>query len=168
MNIIWRSLGSVVIAVVFLFLVGYVHVRTEMLELGLVLSWDLLPLRTTTPQVAVLELTLLFLVFGAVALLYLMHRRGLSGRTGIPALIGALTLIVISGWHMATVEHAVQMPADMNESGNELGWVTGFETGALSSTTHGMAALLLVIALLKFNRVRSSQESQSTEIVNTY
>ena len=168
MNIVWRSLGSVVIAVGFVFLVGYLNVRAEMLELGLVLSWDLLPLGTTTPQVAVLELILLFLVFGAVALLYLMHRRGLSGRTGTPALIGALTILIISGWHMATVEHAGQMPADINESGNEFGWATGFESGALSSTTHGMAALLLVIALLKFSRVRSSQQSKSTEIVNTY
>lgn len=158
MSIVWRTIGSAVLAVGFLFLVGYFEFRAQMHEMGLVLTWDLLPSHVTMQQIAVLERVCLFVVFGAVAFLFLIRRRGQSHVTSIPALVGGLILAIVTGWFMATVEHTFRVPVEMNESGQEFGWSMVFETGALSSMAHGMAALLLVIVILTFAQSRRQQK----------
>ena len=149
MNQIWRSISAVIVVALFVFIVGYIEFREDMLELGLVLTWDLVPQSVATPGIAYLERIALFVLFGIVALLFLTQRRGLSDRTGVPALVGGLTLVAISGWAMITVDHQDSMPIELNESADDIGWMAALETGALSSAVLGMAALLLVIALLR-------------------
>lgn len=157
MNTIWKSITAIAVAVGFFFLIGYLELRVEMIDTGLALTWDLKPLQITTQNVAVVELILVFLVFAAVAFVFLTRRRGLSSDNGIPALVGGLTLVALATWYMATVDSATQLPTEMHETGLEFGWADVFETGGLSSTTHGMAALLLVIATLRLARPREDQ-----------
>ena len=95
MTIIWKSILAAVVAVGFLFVVGYLEIRAEMVDAGLTLTWDLEPLQVTTQNVAVLELSLIFVVFGVLAFVFLTRRRGLSGGSGIPALAGGLTLVAL-------------------------------------------------------------------------
>lgn len=167
MTIIWKSIVAAVVAVGFLFVVGYLEIRAEMVDAGLTLTWDLEPLQVTTQNVAVLELSLIFVVFGVLAFLFLTRRRGLSGGSGIPALAGGLTLVALAAWHMATVDHSLLLPMELNEPGEEFGWAKVFETGGLSSTTHSMAALLLVIAVLKMTQAGSYQRLTAAEPANT-
>lgn len=158
MRIVWKILAAIVMAAVFFVVVGYFEFRVQMRELGLALTWDLLPSHITMDYMAVLERIVLFLVFGAVATMFLLRRRGLSHDTGLPALVAGLGLIVASGWYMATRDHALE-PLETNEMGLEYGWAQVFETGALSSMTHGMAALLFVIAVLQFRQARHERRA---------
>lgn len=149
MSIIWRSVSSAVIAVVFLFLMGYFEIHIRALELGLVLTWGLAPQEVAMPNVAVLHRVLQFVVFGIIACLFLMKRRGLSGSTGFPALVGGVVLVAMSAWYLATVSPSVVVQ-EQNEMLEQYTWAGVLESGALSSATLGMAALLLVIAALRF------------------
>lgn len=161
MSILWRSIGSAVLAVFFIFLVGYFQLRAESLELGLLLNWALVPAQASTPAISLLDRTLLFVIFGVVAALFLMRRRGLSGETSIPPLVGGLTLLSFSAWYMVTATIAHTMPLDQTLEATQTSmWATVFENGALSFMTVGMAALLLVIAVLRFMEPRGSVNPQ--------
>ncbi len=156
MSLIWRSLAAVVVVLLFVFTVGYLEFRITMLELGLNLTWDLVPLSATTPATAYVEILALFLVFGLVAWLFLARRRSLSGSSGVPPLAGGVALLAVIGWQMVTVTHEVVMPLDLNESAQDDGWGQTLEAGALSSATIGMTALLLVVAILRFVEARNT------------
>ena len=67
MNWIWRSLGAVVVVLPFVFIFGYLEFRIAMLELGLNLTWDLVPLSATAPATAYVEILAVFVIFGLVA-----------------------------------------------------------------------------------------------------
>lgn len=164
MTTIWKSIGAIAVSLVFLFLVGYLEIRAEMNKQGLTMTWDLKPLQVTTHTVAVVELVLLFVLFGAVAFLFLTRRRGLSDQRGIPALAGGLTLVAFAGWYMVTVDYRVQVPTELNETGLEFGWSDILENAGLSTMTHSMAALLLVITLLQFTEYRSNQNPPPTDV----
>lgn len=155
-SIIWRSVRSAVIAVIFLFLMGYIEIHIRALELGLVLTWDLAPQEVAMPNVAVLHHVLHFIVFGIIACLFLMKRRGLSGSTGFPALAGGVVLVAVSAWYLATVSPGV-VAQEQNEMLEQYTWTGVPKSGALSSATLGMAALLLVIAALRFLGQRSHE-----------
>lgn len=149
MSTIWRSVGAAVAAVIFVLALGYLEVHKQSLELGLVLTWDLLPEQATPPDVAVLHRVLQFLLFGVVVTLFLLRRRGISGETGIPPLVGGLVLAGITIWSMATVQLGEVVSA-VNETLEPHTWADVFEAGALSTATLGMTAVLLVIAVLRF------------------
>lgn len=161
MSILWRSVSSAVLAVLFIFLVGYFQVRAESIELGLLLNWSLVPAQASAPAMSLLDRSVLFAIFGAVAALFLMRRRGLSGDTGIPPLVGGLTLLAISAWSMMTVNTAQTMTHDQALEATQTSiWETVFETGVLSFMTVGMTVLLLVIAVLRFLEPRDSVNPQ--------
>lgn len=149
MSIICRSVTSAVLAVVFLCVMGYLEIHIRALELGLTLTWDLAPADITMPNAAVGHRVVQFVLFGVVAGLFLMRRRGLSGHTGYPALVGGGVLVALSVWQLATVNQGVvvQEPNDMLA---QYSWANILESGAFSSATLGMAALLLVLAGLRF------------------
>ncbi|GAA2032625.1 hypothetical protein GCM10009720_11280 [Yaniella flava] len=159
MRIVWKTLAGVAIAALFFILVGYFEFRVQMRELGLALTWDLQPSHVTMNDMAVVERVVLLLVFGIVAMLFLLRRRGLSNDTGIPALVAGIGLLAVSGWYMATVDYALE-PVEMNDMGQDFGWGQLLETGALSSMTLAMAALLLVIAALQFAQATGKRTAQ--------
>ncbi|HIY85280.1 MAG TPA: hypothetical protein H9822_02385 [Candidatus Yaniella excrementavium] len=148
MSIIFRSVASAVLAVVFLCVMGYLEIHIRALELGLKLTWDLAPSDITVPNAAVGHRVLQFVLFGIVAGLFLMRRRGLSGHTGYPALVGGGVLVALSVWHLATVNPGAVVQ-EQNEMLAEYSWRSILESGVLSSATLGMAALLLVLAGLR-------------------
>lgn len=166
MSLVWRSIGAAVVVLVFVFIVGYLEFRIAMLELGLNMTWDLMPLSATTPATAYVEFLALFVVFGLVAWLFLTRRRSLSGPSGVPPLVGGVTLMAVTGWQMATVTHEVAMPVDLNESDQDDGWGQALETGALSSATIGMTALLLVVAILRFVAASNTTAVQAASSSN--
>lgn len=161
MSILWRSITSAVLAVLFIFLVGYFQVRAESIELGLLLNWSLVPAQASAPAMSLSDRAALFAIFGVVAALFLMRRRGLSGDTGIPALVGGLTLLALGAWSMVTVNSAQGVTLEQALQATQQNiWEIVFETGVLSFMTVGMTVLLLVIALLRFLEPRGSANLQ--------
>lgn len=167
MSLIWRSLGAVVVVLLFVCIIGYLEFRIAMLELGLNLTWELVPLSATTPATAYVEILALFVVFGLVAWLFLTRRPSLSGPSGVPPLVGGVALIAVTGWQMATVTHEVVMPVELNEPAQEVGWGQTIEAGALSSATIGMTALLLVVAILRFVSARNTTAVPASSSINS-
>lgn len=167
MSLIWRSLAAVVVVLLFVFTVGYLEFRITMLELGLNLTWDLVPLSATTPTIAYVELLALFVVFGLVAWLFLTRRRSLSDPSGVPPLVGAVALLAVTGWQLFTATPEVTMPVELNEPAQDVGWGQAIEAGALSSATIGMTALLLVIAILRFVAARNITAAPAPTSINS-
>ena len=64
--------------------------------------------------------------------------------------------MAVTGWQMATVTHEVAMPVELNEPAQDVGWWQAIKSGALSSATIGMNALLLILAILNFVAARNT------------
>lgn len=148
MRIVWNSLGAVVLVLLFVICMGYLELRIQLMELGLELTWDLEPLSITTASVAVPESIGLFVIFGLVAAVFLMTSRSTARARVIPAFVGGVSLVTVIVWSMTTTTYESAVP-DITGSQEAYGLREIFEHGALSSATLGMAALLLVIGVLR-------------------